>query len=529
MAPNPDNRNLLDQLTAAATAPPTPVPSVLGANDPAASASSNLPPVFPAQAQQSTTPAADSDTEDLESRANSPESLATKVAATKATEQEEHPGFLDRLKSMARGEVDPRTGQTVGGIGNILSSIGTAGSLAFGSPEQKQIAIEQEKIPLQMSQIQNEMAYRNGMLGIRNQANENTAAKTGLQYGTGENGQPLGTSRETAAANLQRATVAQKMADENIKRIEASLQGTNYVDPNLAHALGRDDLAGKNISPLAYQQQITNVSRSRGFHTIDTGKDDTGDGQGGQWVVDNTGHKIYQISPYSPVVARGQAYGAARPQAVIDAQGNARIMSAGQAEAEGVAPAQLGAQIMSKNAQFRDIYNGISTMRNAVNGLAQQPFDAKTIGILTLASRDPNPAILENEINTIAGTQQLTEPQQDFLVAMRQLNERAMSIRNLAGMGNASDQLRAAITATLPTVSSGSAAMMRKQLNQFQNFVDNLSSGIPNVKGVERSTPPLPGSKNNNTAPAATPQFSKYSSDGKWGWNGTAWVSTGSK
>ena len=141
MAPNPDNRNLLDQLTAAATAPPTPVPSVLGANDPAASASSNLPPVFPAQAQQSTTPAADSDTEDLESRANSPESLATKVAATKATEQEEHPGFLDRLKSMARGEVDPRTGQTVGGIGNILSSIGTAGSLAFGSPEQKQIAI----------------------------------------------------------------------------------------------------------------------------------------------------------------------------------------------------------------------------------------------------------------------------------------------------------------------------------------------------------------------------------------------------
>ncbi len=109
------------------------------------------------------------------------------------------PSFLSRLARIAAGATGTTALTTPGSspeskgaaIAHLLGGIGTAGALATGSPQQKQVAIEQEKIPLQMAQIQNEMAYRNGMLGLKGQANENTATKTGLQYGPG------GTSRIT--------------------------------------------------------------------------------------------------------------------------------------------------------------------------------------------------------------------------------------------------------------------------------------------------------------------------------------------
>jgi len=239
---NPQNRSDLDQLTNSTTAAPgLPAPlapavgapsvvpadptqtSALGFSDPSADANAagaNIPPVFPAA--PSAPSASDSSTANLESRVATPESLSIGAAATKRQDQNDnpanmalygtaHPGFLDRLRAMAKGGTNPDTGQPEGGIGNILGSIGTAGMLAFGSPQQKQLAIEQEKATSQLAQIQNEMQYRNGMLGLKDQSNQNTANKNELQYGAGANGAPLGTSRETADDNAQRADVAQQL------------------------------------------------------------------------------------------------------------------------------------------------------------------------------------------------------------------------------------------------------------------------------------------------------------------------------
>src|ERR1017187_2793017 len=134
-------------------------------------------------------------------------------------------------------------------------------------------------------------------------------------------------------------------------------------------------------------------------------------------------------------------------------------------------------------------------MRAAINGIAKEPpLDAATIGQLTMASRATDPTVFKTAMDTILGSQTLSGPQQDFVVALGQLQERVMSLRNLAGMGNASDSLRAAITATLPSVKSGNIAMMRKQLDAVTNLVDNLHTGIPNVNIPKTGTTTAPQS-----------------------------------
>jgi hypothetical protein len=191
---------------------------------------------------------------------------------------------------------------------SLLGGIGTAGALAVGTPPQKQAAIEQEQIPLKMAQIQNEMQYRKGLLGIGQQKADtgDQNANTNQQKANAGD-QNADTKSEMARIAALRQADSHQMTDEHTKQIEASLKGQVYVDPNLAHALHADDIAGKEVSPIEYANRIGNIAKSRGFHTFDTGRDDAGDGMGGQLVVDNVGQKISQVSKFSPSVARGKA------------------------------------------------------------------------------------------------------------------------------------------------------------------------------------------------------------------------------
>jgi hypothetical protein len=61
---------------------------------------------------------------------------------------------------------------------------------------------------------------------------------------------------------------------------------------------------------------------------------------------------------------------------------------------------------------------------------------------------------------------------------VRQLNERAMSLRNVAGMGTGAQDLRTAIRAMIPGIRSGDKKMMNKQLDAFDNQVSILKEGI---------------------------------------------------
>ena len=453
------------------------------------------------------------------------------------------PSFMDKLKGAAKGVGEGVLGAT--GLGafapganatpmqkgqaimGLLGKIGNAGVMATGSPQQKEQAIQQQGQQNQLLQMQNEAAYRRGMLGIgqqkanTGQQKADTAQQTEeAKYAAADNafGLPEGTARMMASAAQQRAATGEQVGEAKIGNLnqntakqqfelETLKNGQFPMDPVTANLINRPDLAGKAVSSQIWKQ-AQEVLNARGLKPTDLGPD-------GLWVLDRAGNRVNQISSISPSMARGLSYNQNRPTAVIDENGNARIVPAGEAERGNMAPAGLGSQVMSKQAQFKDINTGIGSLRSAINGISNQPLDPTTIAKLTMATRETDPTVAKQVIDTIA-MQNLSPEQKDFVVAIGQLNERILSLRNLAGMGNGSDQMRAAIRQTLPSAKSGDVTMMRKQLDAVQNLVDNLHTGIPNISAVKTpnsSAPPTQSGKSVSLAAARQLPAMKGKSD----------------
>ncbi len=96
------------------------------------------------------------------------------VDETKANAANTHPGFLKTLGHFASGMVgnpDVSTPQGKGAaVMAILGRVGSGLAMAAGTPEQKQLAEEQNQLPLKMAQIRNEQQYRQGLLGEKAKA-----------------------------------------------------------------------------------------------------------------------------------------------------------------------------------------------------------------------------------------------------------------------------------------------------------------------------------------------------------------------
>jgi hypothetical protein len=256
-------------------------------------------------------------------------SLLTEPGQT-PEEENAHPSFLKKLARIAGGAFGVESPESspqakAGAIGmRILGGLGTAGALAAGTPEQKQLAIEQEQIPLKIGQMQNEAAYRRGVLGI-NQQNANTkgvVAATGAKteqdkFAVGDSamGLPEGTVRQMADAAQQNTDIKDRLA----KIKEAQMNGETLVTPEAASAVGREDLANKTLGALAYQQQITNpltnqLKAAGGAKTVDLGTD-------GVFGYSALTHRITRLGD-SPSVARGDSMLKRTQLPVNDNQGN---------------------------------------------------------------------------------------------------------------------------------------------------------------------------------------------------------------
>lgn len=220
---------------------------------------------------------------------------------------------------------------------------------------------------------------------------------------------------------------------------------------------------------------------------------------------------------------RGASIGGNRATDWVDSDG---VMHKGLVKdmPAGAAPVAGSQKAAAQTANFDDMQSASGNLRSAISKM--EPLDPKAIALLQTAVRDGH-GITGAEIKS-AGINTLSEPQKDFIVWTSQLNERALALRQVAGMGQGSDSLRAAILATLPGAGSGDKTMMLKQLNAFDNQVHVLRSGVLKRPGQQSA----PASAPAQTAPAAAPaapaqaggQFSHISASGKFGWDGTKWV-----
>jgi hypothetical protein len=203
--------------------------------------------------------------------------------------------------------------------------------------------------------------------------------------------------------------------------------------------------------------------------------------------------------------ARGAGFNATKPVQVLDEQGNLVYMTAGEAEKRGLAGAAEGSKTMTRQAQFNDITNASQEVRKAIASGGNLNFTPSQVAKLTLAMSEREPTVLHNEISNLANSG-LNEQQQNFVTWLAQLQERALSLRGIAGMGQGTETTRQAILKALPSLTSGNQAMATKQLDAFDNMVSNLQQAVPKAKGVPART----GEKEKPAAGGEVPSFGEF-------------------
>ena len=142
-------------------------------------------------------------------------------------------------------------------------------------------------------------------------------------------------------------------------------------------------------------------------------------------------------------------------------------------------------------------------LKDSIKALPNNAFDPGARAQIAMVLRDEHPrAAWYNFLNSdVAAT--LGKEQIDYVTALVSMDESAMSLRSIGGMGQGSDTLRGAISKMLPGAGTPSKAYADRQMALFDGEVKALKTSIPNIGEPGRgggataapsSTPP-PGSK----------------------------------
>ncbi len=199
--------------------------------------------------------------------------------------------------------------------------------------------------------------------------------------------------------------------------------------------------------------------------------------------------------------ARARAYASTRMYGAIDKDtGELTFVTPAQVAANPnkYGPASQSVQAMQRGALFDEIAATSDQVNKAIDGLGTDSFTAVQRAKLAgaMASADPRSAtdeFLKSEFATA-----LTDAQIQYVTSLVSLQESAMSLRSLGGMGQGSDQLRSAITAMLPGPGTPSKDYAKRQMQLFNIEVTQLKHSLPGLGStVQRGE----GAK---TAPSAT-------------------------
>lgn len=163
-----------------------------------------------------------------------------------------------------------------------------------------------------------------------------------------------------------------------------------------------------------------------------------------------------------------------------------KYVTAADAIKQGLSSAPQGAKNLSKVKQIEDIEFSSKKLRDAVNGL-DRPFNPEQIAKLQLALQSDDEGVVHTQVSALANDA-LTSKQQDFVLWVKHINERALSLRNIAGQGQGAQDTRNAIRALLPGAATGNTQLMNKMLTAFDNQVQILKSGIPRTGGSKQIT-----------------------------------------
>jgi len=198
--------------------------------------------------------------------------------------------------------------------------------------------------------------------------------------------------------------------------------------------------------------------------------------------------------------ARAEGFGNIRQLPAIDTKNNNNLVyananninSINRSEPGRFIPATQAERALNKTALIEDIRGNINMARNSLAKLKTNFTPGQRAAIsYVLKSGDPKSASGAFMQGSIASS--LSPDQMDYVTDIFQLHENAMAMRSVLGAGQGSDELRAAILATVPGGATPSKQWGGMQLNKFENVIDRLSRGVPGV--------PLKGNAPNSNQP----------------------------
>jgi hypothetical protein len=187
--------------------------------------------------------------------------------------------------------------------------------------------------------------------------------------------------------------------------------------------------------------------------------------------------------------ARGAAAQNAKAIAVIDPATNRSILvDAKTAKAQQMTPAGEGAKLEAKAAQLQDMQVGSQNARTAIDGLRTK-INPATLVQIQAALKSGDEGYIEN-IKRNLFNQNLSPDVNQYITAVLNLQERALSLRSLGGQGQGSEAQRNAIVRLLPTVADlSNKQLMKSKLDAFDQQVGIYYKNLPkvNVKGTAAS------------------------------------------
>lgn len=149
-------------------------------------------------------------------------------------------------------------------------------------------------------------------------------------------------------------------------------------------------------------------------------------------------------------------------------------------------PTATTAKALGQTALIEDIRGTVGDTRAAIKNLKTEfTPEARAQMALVFKSRDPSSAWSQFWGGSWA--KGLTPDQQDYLVKVQLLHENAMAMRSVLGAGQGSEDLRNAISATIPGASTPSKEFATKQLDSFEKVLNRLERGVPKV-GLRKDT-----------------------------------------
>lgn len=189
--------------------------------------------------------------------------------------------------------------------------------------------------------------------------------------------------------------------------------------------------------------------------------------------------------------ARARAWSQTRAIGVFNPETGTMEMVSAQQVADNpgkYAPPAQSMQVLNRVSLFNEINYTSNQVRDSIGKLGDAPFDQELRAKLIVMLRAEDPKSYWQDLLKSNVADKLTDSQVEYITGLVSLDESALSLRSLGGMGQGSDQLRSAIIRMLPGAGTPSGKFAKRQMDLFEGEVRQLKSTLPGLgKGQGKS------------------------------------------